>query len=163
MFRERYQVTAGKIYLEIERARLVKKLASMKEQEGLVSEAAEIMMEVAVETFGAMARTEKIYFIIEQIRLLLENKDYVRAQIYCKKINPRSFSGELASRGGYSAQASLNTGPVVNLGSKLFDPPLHSLFSFLVLFFPPFFFSLFLSLTLTHFLENVALVPTFFI
>ena len=87
------QVTAGKIYLEIERARLVKKLASMKESEGGVSEAAEIMMEVAVETFGAMARTEKIFFILEQIRLLLENKDYVRAQIYCKKINPRSFSG----------------------------------------------------------------------
>ena len=75
--------------MEIERARLVRKLAAIKEEEGNLKDAAEVMMEIAVETFGAMARTEKIAFILEQVRLLLDINDYVRAQIYTKKINPR--------------------------------------------------------------------------
>eukprot|EP00245_Coleochaete_scutata_P009167 TRINITY_DN2962_c0_g2_i4.p1 TRINITY_DN2962_c0_g2~~TRINITY_DN2962_c0_g2_i4.p1 ORF type:complete len:508 (-),score=135.13 TRINITY_DN2962_c0_g2_i4:179-1621(-) len=84
-------VTAGKIYVEIERARLIKKLAKIKEEQGAISEAADIMQEVAVETFGAMAKTEKIAFILEQVRLCLDKKDYMRAQILAKKINPRVF------------------------------------------------------------------------
>lgn len=87
-------VTAGKMYVEIERARLVKKLAKMKEDEGNVKESAELMQEVAVETFGAMAKTEKIAFILEQVRLCLDHEDYMRAQILAKKINPRVFSAE---------------------------------------------------------------------
>lgn len=32
----------------------------------------------AQETFGAMARTERIFYILEQVRLCLERKDYIR-------------------------------------------------------------------------------------
>lgn len=84
-------LTEGKIYVEIERARLTRHLAQMKEQEGNVAEAAEILQEVAVETFGAMAKTEKIAYILEQVRLCLERKDFVRAQILSRKISPRAF------------------------------------------------------------------------
>lgn len=84
-------VTAGKIYVEIERARLTKKLAAIREEQGQIKEAASIMQEVAVETFGAMAKTEKIAFILEQVRLCLDHEDYMRAQILAKKINPRVF------------------------------------------------------------------------
>ncbi|CAN1842359.1 26S proteasome non-ATPase regulatory subunit 12 homolog A [Linum perenne] len=84
-------VSAGKIYVEIERARLVKRLAKIKEQQGLVAEAADLMQEVAVETFGAMAKTEKIAFILEQVRLCLDRQDYVRAQILSRRISPRVF------------------------------------------------------------------------
>uniref|UniRef100_A0A0C9RIL1 TSA: Wollemia nobilis Ref_Wollemi_Transcript_15877_1969 transcribed RNA sequence n=1 Tax=Wollemia nobilis TaxID=56998 RepID=A0A0C9RIL1_9CONI len=84
-------VSAGKIYVEIERARLVRKLAKIKEEQGLIAEAADLMQEVAVETFGAMAKTEKIAFILEQVRLCLDRKDYMRAQILSRKINPRAF------------------------------------------------------------------------
>ncbi|KAG6392781.1 hypothetical protein SASPL_147007 [Salvia splendens] len=62
-------VSAGKlvnIYVEIERARLIKKLAKIKEEQGHIAEAADLMQEVAVETFGAMEKTEKIAFILEQ-------------------------------------------------------------------------------------------------
>ena len=60
------------IYVEIERARLRK----IKEDQGLIAEAADLMQEQVavsiffskfpqkVETFGAMAKTEKIAFII---------------------------------------------------------------------------------------------------
>ncbi|KAG7034412.1 26S proteasome non-ATPase regulatory subunit 12-like A, partial [Cucurbita argyrosperma subsp. argyrosperma] len=84
-------VSAGKIYVEIERARLIKKLAKIKEEQGLIAEAADLMQEIAVETFGAMAKTEKIAFILEQVRLCLDRQDYVRAQIISRKISPRVF------------------------------------------------------------------------
>lgn len=127
--------------MEIERARLTRQLARMKEEEGAIAEAAEILQEVAVvscwgllcaavgspraceaicmcglcwgeaqeeegaiaarpcppraaashsvaccrlmlqETFGAMAKTEKIAYILEQVRLCLDRKDFVRAQV----------------------------------------------------------------------------------
>lgn len=35
------------------------------------------------ETFGAMAKTEKIAYILEQVRLCLDRKDFVRAQESC--------------------------------------------------------------------------------
>ncbi|KAL6576066.1 26S proteasome non-ATPase regulatory subunit 12 A [Orobanche hederae] len=84
-------VSAGKIYVEIERARLIKKLAKIREEQGLIADAAELMQEIAVETFGAMAKTEKIAFILEQVRLCLDRQDYVRAQILSRKISPRVF------------------------------------------------------------------------
>ncbi|EPS67773.1 hypothetical protein M569_06999, partial [Genlisea aurea] len=87
-------VSAGKIYVEIERARLIKKLAKIKEEQGLIAEAAELMQEIAVETFGAMAKTEKIAFILEQVRLCLDRQDYVRAQILSRKISPRVFEAD---------------------------------------------------------------------
>jgi 26S proteasome regulatory subunit N5 len=85
-------LTEGKIYVEIERARLTRQLAQMKELEGNIVEAAEILQEVAVETFGAMAKTEKIAYILDQVRLCLERKDFVRAQILSRKISPRAFN-----------------------------------------------------------------------
>lgn len=87
-------VCAGKIYVEIERARLVRRLAKIKEEQGLIAEAADLMQEIAVETFGAMAKTEKIAFILEQVRLCLDRKDYMRAQILSRKINPRVFAAD---------------------------------------------------------------------
>ncbi|KAM0928611.1 hypothetical protein ACQ4PT_002585 [Festuca glaucescens] len=87
-------VAAGKIYVEIERARLIKRLAKIKEEQGKIDEAADLMQEVAVETFGSMAKTEKIAFILEQVRLCLDRQDYVRAQILSRKISPRVFDAD---------------------------------------------------------------------
>lgn len=87
-------VSAGKIYVELERARLIKILAKIKEEQGQIAEAADLMQEVAVETFGAMAKTEKIAFILEQVRLCLDRQDYVRAQILSRKISPRVFDAD---------------------------------------------------------------------
>ena len=75
-------VSAGKIYVEIERARLIKRLAKIKEEQGHIAEAADLMQEIAVETFGAMAKTEKIAFILEQVRLCLDRQDYVVLKYY---------------------------------------------------------------------------------
>eukprot|EP01114_Cavostelium_apophysatum_P018743 TRINITY_DN586_c0_g1_i7.p1 TRINITY_DN586_c0_g1~~TRINITY_DN586_c0_g1_i7.p1 ORF type:complete len:448 (-),score=150.40 TRINITY_DN586_c0_g1_i7:29-1372(-) len=80
------EITEGKIYLENERARLTRMIAKKKEEEGKISEAADILQEVQVETFGQMEKGEKTDFILEQMRLCLEKKDYVRTQILSNKI-----------------------------------------------------------------------------
>ncbi|CAD7697337.1 unnamed protein product [Ostreobium quekettii] len=104
-------VTEGKIYVEIERARLTKKLAAIKEAEGKVDEAAEILQEVAVETFGAMAKSEKVAFILEQARLCLDKGDYVRAQILAKKISPKAFVDRRGTTGDIGIEGTTIEAP----------------------------------------------------
>uniref|UniRef100_A0A4W3K9G4 26S proteasome non-ATPase regulatory subunit 12 n=1 Tax=Callorhinchus milii TaxID=7868 RepID=A0A4W3K9G4_CALMI len=87
-------VTAGKIYVEIERARLTRQLATIKEEAGEVKEAATILQELQVETYGSMEKKEKVEFILEQMRLCLAVKDYIRTQIISKKINTKFFQDE---------------------------------------------------------------------
>jgi len=84
-------VTAGKIYVENERARLTHILAKIHEADGNVQEAAKIMQELQVETYGSMERQEKVELILEQMRLCLAISDFIRAQIISKKISTRFF------------------------------------------------------------------------
>ncbi|XP_069511134.1 26S proteasome non-ATPase regulatory subunit 12 [Ambystoma mexicanum] len=87
-------VTEGKIYVEIERARLTNTLSTIKEQSGDVKEAASILQELQVETYGSMEKKEKTEFILEQMRLCLAVKDHIRTQIISKKINTKFFKDE---------------------------------------------------------------------
>eukprot|EP01102_Stenamoeba_stenopodia_P002677 TRINITY_DN12536_c0_g1_i1.p1 TRINITY_DN12536_c0_g1~~TRINITY_DN12536_c0_g1_i1.p1 ORF type:complete len:445 (+),score=132.92 TRINITY_DN12536_c0_g1_i1:192-1526(+) len=87
-------ITEGKIFVENERARLTKILATLQENQGKISEAAEILQEIQVETYGTMDKREKTEFILEQVRLCLDSNDYVRAQILSKKISKKAISDE---------------------------------------------------------------------
>ena len=87
-------VTVGKIYVEIERARLTRKLATIKENEGKIDEAASILQELQVETYGSMEKREKIEFLLEQMRVCLLKGDFIRTQIISRKISIRSFEDE---------------------------------------------------------------------
>mmetsp|Transcript_20000 Transcript_20000/g.28463 ORF Transcript_20000/g.28463 Transcript_20000/m.28463 type:complete len:480 (+) Transcript_20000:23-1462(+) len=87
-------ITDGKLFLEAERARLTRALAKIKEDAGLIGEAADCLQEVHVETYGSLSKREKIEFILEQMRLTLANKDYVRASIVSNKINRTVLSEE---------------------------------------------------------------------
>lgn len=87
-------VTTGRIYVENERARLTKKLSDIYESQGKTKEAAEILQELQVETYGTMDRREKIEFLLEQMRLCLAKHDYIRTQIISKKINIKAFEDE---------------------------------------------------------------------
>jgi 26S proteasome regulatory subunit N5 len=116
MIRTLQGITEGKIYVEIERARITRQLASMKEQDGDISEAANILQEVAVETFGSMAKVEKIAYILEQVRLCLEKKDYVRAQILSRKVSPKAFAVRSAAKKGES------TGEIGIEGTSIEEP-----------------------------------------
>lgn len=87
-------VTAGKIYVENERARLTYRLAQIKEKEGNVEEACKVMQDTQVETLGSMDKKEKASLILEQIRYCLAVKDFIRAQIISKKISTKYFDGD---------------------------------------------------------------------
>ncbi|OAV92789.1 hypothetical protein PTTG_12239, partial [Puccinia triticina 1-1 BBBD Race 1] len=83
------EVTEGKIYLEVQRARLTKQLAQIREAEGAPGTANELMQELQVETFGSMERREKMDFILEQMRLLRTQEDWEKLAIVSKKINSK--------------------------------------------------------------------------
>ncbi|KAJ3373347.1 26S proteasome non-ATPase regulatory subunit 12 [Allomyces arbusculus] len=85
-------VTEGKIYVEVERARLTRILAKMKEEEGDMASAADILQELQVETFGSMDKREKTDFLLEQMRLCLARHDYTRTLIISRKISTKYFA-----------------------------------------------------------------------
>ncbi|KAI9292858.1 hypothetical protein K502DRAFT_343605 [Neoconidiobolus thromboides FSU 785] len=84
-------VTEGKIFVEVERANLTRMLAKIKEEEGNLVEASNILQELQVETFGSMEKRDKTDFILEQMRLCLLTEDYIRTVIISKKINTSFF------------------------------------------------------------------------
>ena len=55
--------TSGKIFVEVEKSRLTRALARMHEEAGRIDEACGVMQEVAIETYGALTRHEKLFFI----------------------------------------------------------------------------------------------------
>merc|ERR1739836_318771 len=63
----------------------------MQESENDVAAACKTMQDLQVETYGSMERKEKVELILEQMRLCLATKDYIRAQIISKKISIRFF------------------------------------------------------------------------
>ncbi|KAL7900721.1 PCI domain-containing protein [Trichoderma sp. SZMC 28014] len=85
-------VTEGKIFVEVERARVTKILSDIKKQQGDVKAAAEILCELQVETFGSMDRREKTEFILAQVALCIENNDWTQAAILARKISTRYLS-----------------------------------------------------------------------
>lgn len=64
-----------------------------------------------------MAKTEKIAYILEQVRLCLARKDYVRAQILSKKISPRAFIPPVTG-----AKKGENTGEIGIEGTAIEAP-----------------------------------------
>ena len=62
-----------------------------KEDENNINEAAKILQEVQVETYGSMDKREKIEFILYQMRIMIKKQDYVRLYIISKKINRKSI------------------------------------------------------------------------
>ncbi|ORM41567.1 26S proteasome non-ATPase regulatory subunit 12 [Babesia sp. Xinjiang] len=82
-------ITLGKMFLEVQRAELAYTLAKIREDAGEIDEAANIMHNVEIETFGVLPKTEKVRYLLEQMRLHLLNKDYLRFYITSKKIDER--------------------------------------------------------------------------
>uniref|UniRef100_A0A8C7KU57 26S proteasome non-ATPase regulatory subunit 12 n=1 Tax=Oncorhynchus kisutch TaxID=8019 RepID=A0A8C7KU57_ONCKI len=84
-------VTAGKIYVEIERARLTKTLANIKEQHGEVKEAAAILQELQV-------MENNIYFLQNtEIRFYLEKMTESKLKYYNLMIQVDQHEGSYLS------------------------------------------------------------------
>ncbi|PLN82139.1 PCI-domain-containing protein [Aspergillus taichungensis] len=85
-------VTEGKIFVEVERARVTRILSNIRKTQGDINAAADILCELQVETFGSMTRREKTEFILEQVALCIERGDWTQATILSRKINRRYFA-----------------------------------------------------------------------
>jgi 26S proteasome regulatory subunit N5 len=85
-------VTEGKIFVEVERARVTRILSDIKKEQGDTKAAADILCELQVETFGSMERREKTEFILAQVALCIENDDWTQAGILSRKISTKYLS-----------------------------------------------------------------------
>ncbi|UJO25090.1 26S proteasome non-ATPase regulatory subunit 12 [Fulvia fulva] len=85
-------VTEGKIFVEVERARVTRTLSNIKHQQKDITAAKDILCELQVETFGSMSRREKTEFILDQVSLCIEDGDWTQAGILSRKISTRYFS-----------------------------------------------------------------------
>ncbi|OAL32824.1 hypothetical protein AYO20_07781 [Fonsecaea nubica] len=85
-------VTEGKIFVEVERARITRILSNIKKEQGDIKSACDILCELQVETFGSMTRREKTEFILEQVALCIQNNDWTQAGILSRKISTRYFA-----------------------------------------------------------------------
>jgi len=87
-------VTEGRIFLEMPRARLTRILAELLEKRGDKVEACRIMQDVQVETFAALTDAEKTDFILEQLRLCLDTGDTNKALIVGRKVSQKLIAKE---------------------------------------------------------------------
>jgi 26S proteasome regulatory subunit N5 len=85
-------VTEGKIFVEVERARVTKILSDIKKQQFDLKAATDILCELQVETFGSMERREKTEFILAQVALCIESGDWTQAGILSRKISTKYLS-----------------------------------------------------------------------
>jgi len=85
-------VTEGKIFVEVERARVTKILSDIKKEQGDLKSATDILCELQVETFGSMERREKTEFILAQVALCIEVGDWTQAGILSRKISTKYLS-----------------------------------------------------------------------
>ena len=85
-------VTEGKIFVEVERARVTKMLTDIKQQDGDLVGARDTLCELQVETFGSMSRREKTQFILAQVQLCISTGDWTQASILSRKISTRYFA-----------------------------------------------------------------------
>ena len=69
-------------------------LSEIKEAEGDVVQASDLLQELQVETFGSMERREKVDFILEQMRLLKVQGDWDKMGIVAKRINIKWLSDD---------------------------------------------------------------------
>lgn len=85
-------VTEGKIFVEVERARITRILSNIKKEQGDINAATDILCELQVETFGSMTRREKTEFILQQVALCIEKGDWTQAGILSRKISKKYFA-----------------------------------------------------------------------
>jgi 26S proteasome regulatory subunit N5 len=81
------------IYLEVQRARITRMLAHIKETEDHdIPAASDLFQDLQVETFGSMDRREKVDFVLEQMRLLRLKEDWDKLGITSKTVNIKWIS-----------------------------------------------------------------------
>merc|ERR1712070_979165 len=86
------EATDGKMFLEREYSQCTLQLVEMLEQDGKSDDAAKVIQEIQIETYGTLESKEKVHFILYQMKLVLRRNDFVRVQILSRKISRKAIS-----------------------------------------------------------------------
>jgi len=87
-------ICEGKIYVEAETALLHFTLSKIYEARGDIDNACNVVQDVHVETYGSLDKMQKATYILEQIRLNLLRRDFVRTLISSRKMNLKTLEEE---------------------------------------------------------------------
>lgn len=85
-------VTEGKIFIEVERARLTNILVEYMESQGQLQEAMELLQDLRLEILTTMEEKERIRMMLHQFKLCLECKDQLRASLCAEKITDQKLT-----------------------------------------------------------------------
>ena len=83
------KVTEGKIFVEYEYSQAIRKMANNE-----INEAAKLIQDVQIEAFGSLENKYKVDYILFQMQVLLEKKDYIRTLIVSNKIKRNHLDDE---------------------------------------------------------------------
>ncbi|KAG5673141.1 hypothetical protein PVAND_003212 [Polypedilum vanderplanki] len=81
-------VTDGKLYAEIERAKICKELSLLRKNvDNDIESAIKTLEDLKIDTITSLEKKERIEIILQLMELLIESKDNVKCLIVAKKIN----------------------------------------------------------------------------
>ena len=86
------EITNGKIYMEREFAQVIMILCRMWEQDGQGKKATNLIQDIQIETYGSIEVREKIEFILYQMQLVHQRRDFVRLQIMSRKLAKKQLN-----------------------------------------------------------------------
>ena len=94
-------------------------LSEIREKEGNLVLASELLQELQVETFGSMERREKVDFVLEQMRLLKVLEDWDKVAIVAKRINLKWLAEKdhevSPAHSSHSISDAFETGPQTSI------------------------------------------------
>ncbi|ADM11559.1 26S proteasome regulatory complex component [Encephalitozoon intestinalis ATCC 50506] len=85
------EVIEGRIFLEEERIYITEELKKRYELSGDIKSALDVVINVPVETFTMVKESVVVNYQLEQLRLCVQNQDWIRADISMKKIRRKYF------------------------------------------------------------------------
>ena len=88
------KVTEGKIFVEYEYSQAIRKMAEIHLMNNEINEAAKLIQDVQIEAFGSLENKYKVDYILFQMHVLLEKKDYIRTLIVSNKIKRNHLDDE---------------------------------------------------------------------
>lgn len=88
------EITEGRIFVEYEYSVAIRRLTEIHLKRGDIEEAAKLIQDIQIETFGSLERGYKVDYILFQMKVLLQKEDYIRTLIVSNKINRRHLNDE---------------------------------------------------------------------
>lgn len=88
------EITEGRIFVELEYSVAVRRLTEIFLGKNDIEEAAKLIQDIQIETFGSLDRYYKVDYILFQLRILLKKGDYIRTLIVSNKINRKHLNDD---------------------------------------------------------------------